>query len=79
MLKYYLQSGMKVTKLYSVVEYTAQEPFRPFINTMVQQRIEATKTGKKLGQSMAKMLMNSSWGRLCKYSINKNIYFICKL
>jgi len=66
MLAYYLNNGMKVTKLYYFVEYAAQTPFRPFVDKMVQKRIEATKSGDKLSQNMSKMLMNSSWGRLGK-------------
>jgi len=66
MLKYYLESGMVVSKLYYFVEYAAQTPFRSFVDKMVGKRIEATKSGDKLSQNMSKMLMNSSWGRLGK-------------
>ena len=66
LVQYYLQMGMKIDKLYSVVEYTSGKPFKKFVDAMVKKRIEATEQGNKLGGNMAKMLMNSSWGRLGK-------------
>ena len=74
LLKYYMESGMLISKVYSAVEYTAQEPFRPFIDSMVKQRIAATETGNKMAQQISKLLMNSSWGRLCKYKFSLRTY-----
>ena len=64
LLQYYLKNGLKITKIYYFVEYLKETPFKGFIDKMVAMRIEATLTNNELLQMLAKMLLNSSWGRL---------------
>ena len=65
LLRYYLEQGLKVTKLYWFAEYSSQKPFRPFIDSLVARRVAATKTKNSEQSELSKLLMNSSWGRLC--------------
>lgn len=64
LLRYYLQNGLKVTRIHYFVEYGRDMPFKPFVDKMVSMRVRATDEGNALHQSLAKILMNSSWGRL---------------
>jgi hypothetical protein len=43
------------------VEYVAQKPLKPFIDKMVSVRINATETGNKLQQNMAKVSLFSKF------------------
>ena len=71
LLQYYLSLGMVITKVYYAMEYIPSKPFARFVNDLTQLRIDASylsKEGKKvegeMKQMMAKMLLNSSYGRM---------------
>ena len=64
LLKYYLENGLQITKIHYFVEYNHNKVFQPFIDRLVQRRIQATKNGNKPQEQLSKLLMNSSWGRL---------------
>ena len=59
LLKYYMDNGLKIEKVHYFVEYLPGEPFRPFIDKMVNMRIKATDDDNQLHQNLAKILMNS--------------------
>ena len=72
LLQWYLQHGLKVTKIYQVIEYGKSKCFKNFIERMTQsRRIGDSSPDKALfGESM-KLHANSSYGSLL---INKEKY-----
>ncbi len=74
LLAYYLTLGLKVTNIYYAVEYIPQPVFDQFVEKMTKMRIQATydmqsddaltRLGGETKQSLAKMMLNSSYGRL---------------
>ena len=79
LLRYYLESGLTVTRVWWVAEYQFEKCFEPFINKLVAQRVEATKNSNKPQEQLAKLLLNSSWGRLAmNLSRRKNTIYCRK-
>ena len=60
LLKWYLQLGLKITKVYDIVQYQKDKCFTRFISTCVQGRIDATAAGKTTAAQTFKIAMNSS-------------------
>ena len=64
LLKFYFENGLVVKKVHFCIEYTPDKCFRPFIDSLVKMRIEATEENNKQKTMLAKLMMNSSWGRM---------------
>ena len=64
LLKFYLELGIKITKVHYAVNYTRGRPFNEFIEKMVAIRVQAEKppVNKPLGQR-AKFTLNAMAGR----------------
>ena len=63
-LLFYLENGLKITKIHYFVHYNADQCFKPFIDELVSMRIQATEDKNDEHQLLAKLMLNSSWGRL---------------
>ena len=59
LLKWYLELGLKITKVYDVVQYQRAKCFTKFVSTCVQGRIDATAAGKSTAAQTFKIAMNS--------------------
>ena len=59
LLKWYLELGLKITKVYDVVQYQRAKCFTKFISTCVQGRIDATAAGQSTAAQTFKIAMNS--------------------
>ncbi len=64
LLQWYMEQGLVVDKIHSFTEWNRGKVFRPFVDKLVNMRVEATETSNDTLQSLAKITMNSSWGRL---------------
>lgn len=64
LLRFYLQNGLKVTKIYYFLQFSPEKCFKPYIDKLVKMRIEATDEKDDQKQMLAKLMMNSSWGRM---------------
>jgi len=71
LLRYYIELGMEVTNVYDAMEYIRGKPFKTFVDDLTKLRIDASYLSKRgktiegdMKQMMAKMLLNSSYGRM---------------
>ena len=62
LLRFYLNIGMKITKIHYAVNYTRNRPFKKFVDDMVAVRVAAVGKNDPLGQR-AKFTLNSMAGR----------------
>ena len=62
LLKFYLNIGIKITKIHYAVNYTRGRPFKKFVDDMVAVRVAAVGKNDPLGQR-AKFTLNSMAGR----------------
>ena len=75
LLQYYLTNGFIVSNIQYAAEYVEEAPFRPFVNKLVDMRIEATDTNNNLQQNLSKMIMNSSWVCSIYFNLIEIFYF----
>lgn len=65
LLKWYLDQGLIVTKVYQVVEYSRKKCFKPFVRSVSTARREADlDPSKKIIADTMKLLGNSAYGSL---------------
>lgn len=62
LLQFYMQIGMKITNLQWAIEYQSAQPFKHFVSSLVEERIEATIAGNAPRGDRAKLVLNSAVG-----------------
>ena len=71
-IKFCLQQGMKITRVYSVLGFNQSAWLKDFIDFCVNKRAEATKASNKVLSDFYKLLMNASYGKTME-NIEKRI------
>ena len=64
LLKWYLDFGIRITKVYDIIQYQPAKYFKNFIDSCVEGRIKATLAGNQTQAQSYKICMNSSYGKL---------------
>ncbi|KAG1657387.1 hypothetical protein GQR58_023376 [Nymphon striatum] len=73
-LKFYLEMGMKITKIHRIIKYD-QEPFlKSYIDFNSRMRQNST---TDFGKSFFKLLNNSVFGKLCENLTNRTNFKLC--
>ena len=63
LLRFYLKLGMEISNLQWALQYQAAEPFQEFVNSMVEVRINASRTKNGPLGDRAKFVLNSAVGK----------------
>ena len=75
LLQFYLEMGYEVRNVRLAVQYLGQQCLAPFIEKVTKMRIDATREGDETRANTAKILGNSSYGKLlqnpAKYTSTK--------
>ena len=65
LLKWYLEHGLLITRIYTIVEYIPNAAFSSFMTQIAQCRLEGDRDkDKALIAEMSKLIRNSSYGRM---------------
>ena len=64
LLDFYLEIGYEIRNIRMAVQYLGENCMAPFINKVVQMRIQATNDGDDTKANTAKVMGNSSYGKL---------------
>ena len=65
LLKWYLEHGLLITRIYTIVEYIPKAAFSSFMTQIAQCRLEGDRDKyKALIAEMSKLIGNSSYGRM---------------
>ena len=65
LLKWYLEHGLVITHIYTVIEYVPNAAFSSFMTQVAQCRLEGDRDkDKALIAEMSKLIGNSSYGRM---------------
>lgn len=62
-LKFCLEQGMKLKRVYRVLEFDQSPWLKSYIDFCVEKRAEASKAGNKVLQDFFKLMMNSAYGK----------------
>ena len=65
-LQIYLRVGMKLKKIYPVLEFNQSEWLKQYVEFNTQKRIEAEKNGYKDGKALYKLMSNIVYGKKWK-------------
>ena len=76
LLDFYLQLGYEIRNIRMATQYLGENCMAPFINKVTQMRIEATNEGDDSKANTAKLMGNSSYGKLLQ---NPSKYKRCLL
>ena len=68
LVRFYLDLGLKITKIYRVIQYRPFRSISPFVKHVTAMRLEAEREGKKTKANTAKTFGNSGYGKV-KYKI----------
>ena len=78
LLKWYLEKGLKVTRVHLLVQYTPQKSFLPFVEQVTEaRRLGDTDRNCKILSDLYKLLGNSSYGKtICNKKNFTNVRYI---
>ena len=62
-LQIYLRVGMKLKKIYRVLEFNQSEWLKQYVEFNTQKRIEAGKNGYEDGKALHKLMSNAVYGK----------------
>ena len=65
-LQIYLRVGMKLKKIYRVLEFNQSEWLKQYVKFNTQKRIEAEKNGYEDGKALHKLMSNAVYGKKWK-------------
>ena len=66
LLRFYMQLGMKISNVRWALQYQSAQPFKKFVDSLVEVRIDATRTKNGPLGDRAKFVLNSGVGMLKK-------------
>ena len=69
LLKFYIELGYEVRNVQMATQYLGERGIAPFIDKAVRMRIEATYEGDDTKANTAKVMVNSSYGNVCIFSL----------
>ena len=75
LLQFYLKLGMKITNVQWALQFQCGKPFQEFVDTLVNERIEAETTGNTPRGDRAKLALNSAVGMIFKLILLAFQYF----
>ena len=64
LLRFYLQKGLKVTKIHRVIQYQPFKALAPFVDHVSSMRIEAELAGNRTTANSAKLFGNAGYGKV---------------
>ena len=70
-LKLYFRLGLKLKKIYRVLEFNQSQWLKPYIEFNTQKRIEAEKKNDKDGKALYKLINNAIYGKTMENMRNK--------
>ena len=65
LVKHYLSIGLKIPKIYKVVQYQPYRSLGPFVKHVTGMRLEAERSKKMTKANSAKVFGNSGYGKVC--------------
>ena len=78
LLRWYLKNGLEVVQVHSATEWHHAPVLKDFVDGLVAMRVQATKDENEEMQMLAKLNLNSSWGRLAMRVDNRRTIAYCR-
>ena len=66
LVKFYIQIGLRITKIHRIVQYQSARSLAPFVKHVSSMRIEAVKAGNKTKANSAKCMGNAGYGKVIR-------------
>ena len=70
LIKFYLENGFMLTKIYQLFEYQPSKSFQNVYEKVYKARVEATQTGDQMKATAVKLVSNSMYGQLLMVRFN---------
>eukprot|EP00112_Aurelia_sp_Birch-Aquarium-sp1_P003812 Seg1430.4 transcript_id=Seg1430.4/GoldUCD/mRNA.D3Y31 product="hypothetical protein" protein_id=Seg1430.4/GoldUCD/D3Y31 len=77
LLKWYLSKGMKITRIYRILEYKPAKAFNKFMNDVADARLMGDQQGSSLNAEIMKLIGNSAFGKtIVRKEKHRNVQFV---
>eukprot|EP00112_Aurelia_sp_Birch-Aquarium-sp1_P009724 Seg2115.1 transcript_id=Seg2115.1/GoldUCD/mRNA.D3Y31 product="hypothetical protein" protein_id=Seg2115.1/GoldUCD/D3Y31 len=77
LLKWYLSKGMKITRIYRILEYKPVKAFNKFMNDVADARLMGDQQGSSLNAEIMKLIGNSAFGKtIVRKEKHRNVQFV---